>query len=103
MNESDGLVQVPARDADYAAWVRQHPDGYVIHLRKAGAGDACWHRADCGHIQPDGTLRFVESNAIKACSLNPGALAAWAVSTYPSKRLHYCEPCRDKWLKEQRA
>ena len=101
--DGQSMLVFPKRDAEYEQWVRQHRDGHVIHMRKTGTGELCWHRADCGHIQPDGKLRFVETNAIKTCSLNPGALAAWAMSQYPSNGLHYCETCRDKWLKEHKT
>lgn len=58
-----------------------------------------WHRADCDHIRPDESLRFVEGQRIKACSLYPGALASW-VKKQPEP-LKYCITCRDKWRSEQ--
>jgi hypothetical protein len=81
-------VVLPKRDAEYTDWVRKYPHGFVINAFKAGGKKMCWHRADCGHIQPDGVLKFVESACIKACSLNPGKLAEWA-NTRP-EGLHYC-------------
>jgi hypothetical protein len=60
-----------------------------------------WHRADCGHIQPDGVLRFVEGDDMKACSLNAGELAVWACSR--GKQMDYSDTCRTKRFSEQSA
>jgi hypothetical protein len=58
-----------------------------------------WHRADCGHIGPFGTLRYVTGDTLKACSTNPGALSEWAVTQ--REALQYCLTCREKWRTEQ--
>jgi hypothetical protein len=99
MTMSEEIV-MPVTDADYEAWIRAHPHGYVINIPKSEGGVMYWRRADCDHIRPDGTLRFVEGQRIKACSLDPGALASW-VKQQPQP-LNYCITCRDKWRSEQR-
>jgi hypothetical protein len=96
-----GHIELPVRDADYERWVREHQHGHVINAHKTGAFPTYWHRADCGHIRPDGETRFVEGDFIKACSLNPGALAVWAKAR--PEALNYCMSCRDTWLREQGA
>src|SRR5260221_13620746 len=88
----------PELEADYEAWVRRHPQGFVINVK---SDVLVWHRADCGHIRPDGTLHFITDAAIKACSLNPATLAPWAKQQRAD--LEYCKDCRTKWLGEQRA
>jgi hypothetical protein len=99
MNTSD-MVVVPERYAEYEEWIQQHPDGYVINAPRSSSEPMYCHRADCDHIQPYGVTKSGESeHTIKACSLNPGALAEWAV--HRGGALKYCETCRDKWLKEQ--
>ena len=96
-------VYLPESEANYARWVRQYPKGYVVNAPKSAASnkDMMWHRADCGHIQPDGILHFVEDDDLKVCSLDPGALAVWACAR--GRGLDYCESCRDKWVSEQRT
>jgi hypothetical protein len=94
-------VYLPEREARYAAWLHEHPHGFVINAPKSGAQPMFWHRADCDTIQPYEDTRLVEGDYIKACSLDPGALAVWAVSR--DRRLNYCQACRDRWLKEQRT
>lgn len=95
-------VYIPESERGYSTWVKQNQRGYVVNAPKAAASRQVmkWHRADCPHIQPDGELRFVESDDLKACSLNPGALAAWAFSY--GRMLEYCDTCRTKWESEQR-
>jgi hypothetical protein len=95
-------VYVPESEKGYTAWMKQNPRGYVVNAPKAAitAKPMMWHRADCGHIQPDGKSRFVEDNDLKACSLDPGALAVWAFSY--GRALDYCDTCRTKWENDQR-
>ena|SRR5579859_4313060 len=98
---SADLVFLPEHDVEYQEWVRQYPHGFVINAHKNAAYPMYWHRADCGHIQPNGILRFVEGEFIKACSLNPGELAAWAKPR--SEGLNYCKDCRSRWLNEAKG
>jgi hypothetical protein len=59
----------------------------------------------CGAQIPEGgdarRLHFITDAAIKACSLNPAALAQWAKQQRAD--LEYCKDCRTKWLGDQRA
>lgn len=93
------LVMLPADDQAYADWIAMHRHGYVINAHKSHSVQMMWHRADCGHIQPDGVLHWVTGTYLKACSLNPRALAEW-VKGRP-EALMYCRTCRDKWVSEQ--
>jgi hypothetical protein len=95
----DDLVVEPQSDADFEAWLIEHPDGHVINAQSPGSVSMYWHRADCGHFLPLGVTHPVEGRSIKAYSLNPGALAAWAVRR--GGNLNYCQTCREKWLGEQ--
>lgn len=92
------LVVEPKLEGDYVVWLQLHPHGFVINVRAPGENAMYWHRADCGHIQPDGQSRLVEGVRIKACSVNPGALAVWA--KLRRETLHYCQTCHDKWIQE---
>lgn len=95
-------VYVPESEKGYATWVRQNQRGYVVNAPRSAANrqPMKWHRADCPHIQPDGKSHFVEGGDLKACSLDPGALAVWAFSY--GRMLDYCDTCRIKWEGEQR-
>jgi len=93
-------IVLPSTDAEYETWIDAHKRGYVVNIPKTDSWVMYWHRADCDHIRPDGTLRFVEGQRIKACSLDPGALASW-VKQQPQP-LNYCLTCRDKWRSEQK-
>lgn len=97
MDESN-LIEFPSTEAEYEHWIEANPQGQVVNAHKTGAFPMYWHRADCGHIQP-GSTHKVEGDYIKACSLNPGALAAWTKTR--SEELNYCTHCRHKWLGEQ--
>lgn len=94
MSDDREGVFLPESDDAYAAWVHAHPRGYVVN--KTGADSMMWHRADCGHIKPDGVLQFVP---FKACAADPGELAMWAKSQ--PEALTYCSDCRIKAAKEQ--
>lgn len=96
--EDVDVLAIPVRDAEYEAWIRHHPRGFIINVKKSSGSAMVWHRADCDHIQPDGTLRFITSAAIKACSSDPGVLAVWAVEQHMP--LEYCKDCQYRWRKE---
>jgi hypothetical protein len=97
----DDLITLPTQEEQYAVWVAAHPHGHVINAHKTHSVQMLWHRADCGHIQPDGILHWVTGSYLKACSLNAGALAVWAKGR--PEALTYCQTCRDTWIKEQGA
>ena len=99
MDESN-LVIGPTRDAEFESWISEHRDGHVINIPTAGSDIMLWRRAECGHFYPLGVTHAVEGRSVKAYSLNPGALAAWAVAR--GGNLHYCQTCCEKWLSEQR-
>lgn len=101
MSELGTAVYEPETNSAYTLWVQQHPHGYVINAHKTGAVPMYWHRADCGHIQPDGSTPFIGRDYIKACALDPGALAVWAKVRHES--LNYCKGCQWKWDKEHGA
>jgi hypothetical protein len=90
-------VYVPEQNNTYSKWLGQHPTGFVINAPNSGAHALVWHRADCEFIQVYEDASSTTNP--KACSLNPGALAVWAVTH--GGTLHYCQGCRDRWLKEQ--
>jgi hypothetical protein len=92
-------VILPATDVDYDAWVRKYPQGFVVNIPGIKSDAMVWHRADCGHIRPDGRTRFVEGDQNKACCPHPGILATWAVAQ--GRNLAYCNDCVTKWLQEQ--
>jgi hypothetical protein len=92
-------VYIPELESTYSAWLRQHPKGYVINAPRFGTQPMTWHQADCDTIQVYEDATSVEGAKMKVCSLNPGALAVWAMAN--GRELHYCQVCRDKWLKEQ--
>lgn len=102
MSERSSRVVVPDSEAGYARWIRQNQQGYVVNAPRSSMSTAkmMWHRADCGHIQPGGNLRFVEGDDMKACSLNAGELAAWACSR--GRQMDYCDTCRNRWNGEQK-
>jgi len=87
-------IFLPHREAEYAAWVNQHPQGFVVNAPKAGWGVMTWHRANCDHIRPDGSTRFVEGQTEKVCSLDPGALVLWAMAR--GETLNFCLSCSSK-------
>jgi hypothetical protein len=93
------VILIPTQETEYAVWVHQHPQGFVINLAKAGGGVMTWHRAGCGHIRPDGKTRFVEGQTEKGCSLDLGVLLRWAMTR--GETLNFCPECRGKWLSEQ--
>lgn len=93
------LIAIPVTEREYADWIAAHPHGFVINAHKTQSGKMLWHRADCQHIQPEWADHWVTGRTIKACSLNPGALAEWA--TAQGEALAYCQTCRDKWRGEQ--
>ncbi len=92
------VILSPTQETEYAAWVQQHPQGFVINASKNGAGAMFWHRADCGTIQPYKDTRLVEGDNLKVCSLDPGALVLWALSR--GGMMNFCQECRGKWLRE---
>lgn len=91
------FIELPETEEAYRVWIERHPSGFVINAwRDPGSKpdeffSMTWHRADCGHIRPDGSLRFVSGDTMKACSLNAGALAVWAKSR--SEALACCKDC----------
>src|SRR5215813_13300541 len=89
----DDLVYQPKTDAEYIAWVTQHPDGFVVNTH---GGEMMWHQVGCGYIMPGGN--WSPFGHAKACSVHPGALAAWAKSR-PQQSLRYCTDCRNDWTR----
>lgn len=98
VSPQQALVTLPTNDQSYAAWVAAHPQGYIINAHKSHSVPMVWHRAEWGHIKPDGVLHWVTGDYLKACSLNPGALAEWAKER--PETLVNCQACRDKWMSE---
>jgi hypothetical protein len=98
-------VFLPDTEEAYAAWVKEHHNGYIMNLSSGEAVKPLmvWHQANCGHIQPDGKLLFVEGQHLKACCDNPGVLAVWAVNWAMSRKHSqsvsswYCVDCRIEW------
>lgn len=95
----DSLVAFPETEQAYQEWVAAHPHGCVINVFKPHTSRMVWHEATCFTIQPNPTKPWVTGDFIKACSNNPGALAAWAKGQ--AEELGYCEHCRHKWLSDQ--
>lgn len=94
-------VFLPATNEAYEAWVKEHPQGYIIRALHSHTKPLYWHRADCPHIEPSEGWRFVGGDLMKACALDPGELAAWAKER--PEKLRYCRDCRSKWAKEHNA
>lgn len=67
-------------ESGYAAWLREHPDAYVLNIeRTLNPGGARLHRANCRTIQgspPRGDTWT--GQYIKVCSVDKSALAEWA-------------------------
>lgn len=69
-------------DASYQAWLKQHPDGYVINTpRGKPASYMVLHTARCSKIgdynkmaRPGG---FTERDYIKICATDVASLRAW--------------------------
>ncbi len=83
----DSSVVVAVSEDAYHDWVQQNPQGFVINAWKAPGGRTnnamVWLRAGCDHIDPRYSseippFRYVASEKLKACSMNPAALAIWA-------------------------
>jgi hypothetical protein len=97
VDDVHALVELPEAEEAYRVWIERHPSGFVINAwRDPGSMPGqlvgmVWHRADCDHIRPDGSARFVSGDTLKACSLNAGALAVWAKSR--GEALACCQSC----------
>ncbi len=100
MSETTGIF-VPETNAAYEAWVRLHPEGFVINASQSRSQAIYWHRADCSHIEPADGWRFVGDDLMKACALDPGDLAEWAKQR--PEALHYCKDCRNTSEKSRSA
>lgn len=89
-------VYLPDTENGYKKWMESNQRGYVVNAPRSAANRQAmvWHRADCKHLQPNGKSQYVEGADLKACSLDPGALAEWAFSY--GRALDYCETCRAK-------
>jgi hypothetical protein len=94
-------VYIPEAERTYAEWLKNHKDGYVINAPKSGTQEMVWHQADCEHIQVYEDAASVKGARMKVCSMNPGALAVWAMSH--GRDLHYCQTCQDNWAKKHRT
>jgi hypothetical protein len=102
----DDLIELPQTEKAYRTWYKNHPHGFIINTAKIPANmpdhmqGMMWHHATCDTIDPKYPGRLVTGDTMKVCSMNPGALAVWAVRR--GGTLDYCTVCRDKWLSEYR-
>jgi hypothetical protein len=98
MSEEE-LVVIPETEDEYAAWVAQHPEGFVVNVpRDRGDRQMYWHQANCSFILPSAEWRSVGPDSFKVCSVHPGALAVWAKSQ--SLELRYCDDCQRPWIRK---
>ncbi len=88
-------------DRGYLSWLDQHPDGFVVNLRRRiDPGYVVLHRASCRKVQsypkmgtnPGG---FTERGYIKLCADNPHLLEQslkkrWGTAISFSKRCMLC-------------
>jgi hypothetical protein len=92
------LVSLPDTEEQFATWVRADPHGYVINAHRRHQIRMVWHRADCPTLNDPNSV-YITGDFLKACSLNPGALAEWAKPR--REPLEYCLACRDRWVRER--
>ena len=98
----DTSIYKPATDDEYTQWVQLNPCGWVINAPRSQNSTAplFWHRADCGHIEPSANYHAVEGKRDKICSLDQGALIAWAFFHVQKQQcLHFCTSCREELAK----
>ena len=85
-------------DPAYVSWLGRHHQGYVVDSpRKPTKHHLILHRATCSIIKPHKRARLTTGAHIKACSLDAGELAAWAVEVTGAEVVACaeCEPYRD--------
>jgi 5-methylcytosine-specific restriction enzyme A len=89
-------------DERYQAWLRLHPDGFVLNTRRTPSGQyVVLHRATCSRISaytrktPPGA--FTERGYIKVCAADVSSLKQWIRArfghdaAFSSVRCH-CKP-----------
>lgn len=89
-------------DVDYLAWLAEHPDGYVLNIRRNNnPADARVHRAGCKHINgknPRG--RRLVGDYIKVCADERATLDQWAIDK-ARRLIAACGACRPDGISER--
>lgn len=70
VNASPRVVEFDGDDDGYFDWLRGHPDGYVVNVRRSrGPGYVVLHRATCGWIsRPVPPGGYTERGYVKYCA-----------------------------------
>lgn len=81
----------------YFSWVTHHREGFVLDaLRRPTHKRPTLHRATCGEVRTASGKRshWTTARHLKACSLKPGELIAWAEAEYghPPDDCPQCRP-----------
>jgi len=95
------LVLFKNQEPQYFAWIKKHPDGYVLNTtRKPSPGYMVLHRATCatverylGKAKPGA---FTERQFIKVCSASPTALLRWARANGAADFSARCTHCNGR-------
>jgi hypothetical protein len=87
------------READYRAWLAEHPDGFVLNARRnPKASYMQLHTAKCHTVtqyrQHEGKDTFTGSGYIKVCSDVPGALLEWMAHYGAKNFTTLCSKCK---------
>ena len=89
-----------ARDAEYLAWMRNNPGGFVGNFSRGdGSTYCCLHKAGCRHIKEYIRSKrldcFTTGPYIKVCANSIDEIVSWAKANRPrmSKALIPCKTC----------
>ena len=87
------VVEEPKTEDAFRAWLRDHPNGFVLNAwaqpaeKPEHARGVTWHRSDCTYLGADRRGPFVTGDTIKACADELGDLLQWAIErTSPPRR-----------------
>ena len=82
----------------YHAWRRDHPHGFVLHVKPGSHGSYMYHQAQCSHLdpEPDETLLRERKGRFKywkICAESRKTLDAWRTEQYPQTPGRDCSQC----------
>lgn len=85
------------RDSEYLAWLKAHPNGYVLNTEPTPKPDyLILHRVSCGHLWRKDPRQFGKTQAYrKVCSMEITELQQWADKQFSSPaNLTPCGACK---------
>ncbi|AIO32321.1 HNH endonuclease family protein [Burkholderia cenocepacia] len=92
-------------DDKYLAWMRLHPEGFVLNTNRQESNYAVLHKSGCHHIstyaQQYADNAFTGENYIKVCSDTVADLEVWAEKKRPRATLTSCQTCRPNELAQR--